>query len=449
MGAAADSLLKHTGTQTAYDISYDDVRAAQVTALNERLQERIDRIKLVNLRAQEAGLSEIRRLDDIVPLLLPHTAYKSYPESLLIEENWSRLTKWLGTVSAYPVEGVDLDGISGIDEWLARLERAGYYVSCSSGTTGKSAMLIASRADVDRAAQDAVQAFSWGSGVAPAQDRLLFALGAAAQTPRNEATSDAFRASFSLPGKEPFRSPIPPITIGSITRMVALRKAIADGTARPGEIEEFEETSASRQAAISAATGICADALIEARQKKLYFAAMWASLYEIAEEVRNRGYSAKDFNPDNTIYVGGGLKGAKVPPNYREYIFETFNLQPEKSFAMYGMQEIGTAMPRCQKAGRYHIPPWLVCLPLNKDGDELLPIGKGEMEGRAAFFDLSLDGRWGGIISGDCIHVDFEPCACGAKTPSIRDDVVRYSDIQGDDKIACAGTIDAYVRGLS
>lgn len=34
----------------------------------------------------------------------------------------------------------------------------------------------------------------------------------------------------------------------------------------------------------------------------------------------------------------------------------------------------------------------------------------------------------GGIISGGKIEVDFGPCECGAHTPSIRDNIVRYSD---------------------
>ena len=74
---------------------------------------------------------------------------------------------------------------------------------------------------------------------------------------------------------------------------------------------------------------------------------------------------------------------------------------------------------------------------------------QGEVQCRAGLFDLSMDGRWGGVISGDRIEVDFGPCACGAATPSIRDTIVRYADLEGDDKIGCAGTIDAYVRGLS
>jgi hypothetical protein len=112
------------------------------------------------------------------------------------------------------------------------------------------------------------------------------------------------------------------------------------------------------------------------------------------------------------------------------------------------MQELQSGMPRCQKGNRYHLPPWVVPLLLNKEGDALVPIN-GETEGRAAFFDLSLGGRWGGVISGDKISIDFSPCACGATGPSIRDNIVRYADLEGDDKIGCAGTVDAYVRGVA
>ena len=80
---------------------------------------------------------------------------------------------------------------------------------------------------------------------------------------------------------------------------------------------------------------------------------------------------------------------------------------------------------------------------------------EGETEGRAAFFDLSLDGRWGGVITGDKIAIDFGPCKCGSAGPSIRDNIARFADLVGpdgsggDDKIGCAGTVDAYVRGVA
>ncbi len=150
------------------------------------------------------------------------------------------------------------------------------------------------------------------------------------------------------------------------------------------------------------------------------------------------------------MYLGGGLKRAKLPDNYREYVYETFNLQPEFIYQMYSMQELNSSMPRCQAGHRYHLPAWLVAVPLNKEGDALVPgVGEGKVEGRAAFFDLALGGRWGGVISGDHIEIDYSPCACGNASPSIADNIYRYADIEGDDKIGCAGTVDAYVRGLS
>jgi hypothetical protein len=92
------------------------------------------------------------------------------------------------------------------------------------------------------------------------------------------------------------------------------------------------------------------------------------------------------------------------------------------------------------------LPPWLVPLVLTKDGSALLPIEQTEYEGRAAFFDLSLDGRWGGVISGDRVSIDFDGCVCGHRGPTIRDNVVHYADVAGDHKITCAGTVDAYIR---
>jgi len=447
MGTALETLLEYRHASDAYDVPFAEVCELQVAAMNERLQDRIDRIRLVKFRAEAAGLTAITNFADVVPLLLPHTAYKSYPENFLLEEKWHRLTAWLGTVSTYPLDDVDLEGIAGVDDWIARLDAAGHPVSCSSGTTGKSAMLIASQADLDWVSDDAVRACTWALGVEAEQDRQVFNLSPIAAVPRNIALLDRLQHAFGKPGTELFRYPVPPITIGAVTRMVALRKAVAEGKAMPAEIAEFERTGSERAQALEAAIGITVDALLNVRGEKLYLAGYWAGLYKLAVAVRERGFAAKDFHPANISFIGGGLKREDVPADYQEFICETFNIAPGGNFQFYGMQELGSIEPRCGN-GRYHIPPWVVCLPLNKAADALLPM-EGEVQCRAGFFDLSLDGRWGGVITGDRIEVDFEPCACGARSPSIRDNVVRYADLEGDDKINCAGTVDAYVRGLA
>src|ERR1043166_9040708 len=133
MGAAADQLTSKVRDEDRFDYDPKDVRPQQVAALNERFQERKDKIKLLQMRAADAGTTEIRSVDDVVPLLFPHTAYKSYPESFLMQEKWDRLTKWLTTVCPYPID-IDTDGIADVDEWIARMEEKGIYVSASSGT---------------------------------------------------------------------------------------------------------------------------------------------------------------------------------------------------------------------------------------------------------------------------------------------------------------------------
>lgn len=450
MGKNCDELLAHAATAEAY-APYADIRDKQIAAMNERLQEQGLGIKLVALRAKDAEVGEITKLADAVPLLLPHTAYKSYPESFLTEKKWDRLTKWLGTVSAYPTDTVDLSGVAEIDDWVEACAKAGLFVACSSGTTGKSAMLVASQKDIDFACADGIAAVQWGSQIRAGDKRSpAGAAGAVAFTHKNMAMGQAMMAAFVDPQARFFQSGLPPITVGSLTKMISLRKAVADGTAKPSEIQAYEQETEARQKGLDDAQVGAVEDIISKRSEKLYITGMWGALYPFAEAVRARGYSAKDFHPENGVYLGGGLKRAQLPDNYREYVYETFNLQPGFIYQMYGMQELNSSMPRCQEGGRYHIPAWVVCLPLNKEGDALVEgVGEGKVEGRAAFFDLSLDGRWGGVISGDHIEVDYGPCACGNTSPSIADNVYRYADLEGDDKIGCAGTVDAYVRGLS
>jgi len=448
MGENVAELLAHMPNRTGFDLAFEDIRALQLAALSERFAEGVERIKLVRQRAEDAGITEIRSLGDIVPLLLPHTAYKSYPESFLTGKRWDRLTRWLATVSSMSTDGIDLDGVEDVDGWIAACEKAGLFVSCTSGTTGKPAMLPASGTDLAFAAREGVEAVQWASAIRAGDNRTIAGFGATAQTSRNAANGGALVQAFVDFAKMPPSGEGPAITIGSITRMIALRKAISEGTAMPDDIAEFERESAVRQAALDAGLDGAVDHVIAHRADRLMLMTMWGPLYQLAEKVRERGFSAKDFHPENGVFLGGGLKGAKLPENYKEYIFETFNLSPAYIYQMYGMQEAQTSMARCSN-GRYHIPAWMVCLPLDKDGSNLLDFSQGEVTGRAAFFDLSLEGRWGGVISGDRIDVDFRPCACGSPSPSIADNIARYADLEGDDKIACSGTVDAYVRGVA
>jgi hypothetical protein len=309
-------------------------------------------------------------------------------------------------------------------------------------------MMNATAADLRMSGHSLLQALMW-QGLEPTHDRRMINLGQTAATPRNHATGRPMMEAVQRPDVMPFAPNVPPITIGGITDMVVLRKRMAEGTAKPAEIARFEAESAARAKAMESAVEQAAEAIIESRHMKLHIMGLFGPMYRVAELVRAKGYSAKDFSPENSGFMAGGLKREQLPPNYREIVFETLNLSEDRLRQTYGMQELNTNAPRC-KCGRFHLAPWVMLLPLDEAGETLIePPATGEIEARAAFFDLSLEGRWGGVISGDKVRITYGRCACGARSPSVHMDIQRYADMASGDKIACAGTIDAYVRGAA
>jgi hypothetical protein len=448
MAAATERLVDLVGADDCFDIAPADLLPLQLQAANERLQSQIGEIGLLANRAESANVKEIKKPADLVPLLFAHTTYKTYAEGWLNDQRWDRMGKWLATVSTRPVEGLDTDGVKTLDDWIKQLETVGHYLSCSSGTTGKPAMLSCTEGDIELSAKVNIEALLWATGLRRGEDRKFLGLGPQFAAPREDAIRQAMVDAFST-RYEPYQfGDGEPITVGSMVDIITLRRKLADGTARPSEISEFERIATQRAADMDSSAKKAIDAVIEARSLPLLATGMFATLFQIAEGIREKGHGGNDFQPNNAMMVAGGLKGAVLPPNYREYVLETFNVAEERLYHMYSMREINATFPLCH-AGRYHISPWVIMLPLDTDGEQLLDAGTDEIETRAAFFDTSIEGRWGGVISGDRIKVSFAKCACGHQGPTVGRDITRYSDLPGGDKITCAGSIDAYVRGVA
>jgi hypothetical protein len=445
MGAAVESLTTLVEAENCYDIPWKELLPRQIEAADETFQARLGQIKLLANRVEETGVREIRRPADIVPLLFAHTSYKSYPESWFTQGRWDRMGSWLNTLTTERVPAVDFKAIGDVDDWVEAMGRVGHFLSCSSGTTGKCSILPANQKDREFFMTALVRAFSWSTGIPAVPEYKGFTVSPVAANSRNIDSSLALRTAFT----QAFR-PFPgdPITVGQVSKMVALRRSIADGSARPADIAAYEDISKSRERALEDGLQSTVDAIIAARGEKLLIQGMLGPLWQITQRIREMGYSGKDFGPDNALLTGGGAKGTPMPPDAREQIFATYNIDPKNAFQFYGMQEINSALPRC-RAGRYHVPPWLMLLVLDATGDNLIEPTDGEIEGRAAFLDLALGGRWSGVISGDKITARYGRCTCGHEGPTIGDVVVRYADLPGGDKITCAGTIDAYVRGAA
>ncbi|MCP3811901.1 hypothetical protein NLX62_06100, partial [Mycobacteriaceae bacterium Msp059] len=185
---AVDQLLALQTAPDRYDIAPAEVERLQIDAVNERLGAHLDQIPLLRNRSQSAEIAKVSERDDLVPLLFAHGAYKSYVQNWLADGRWDRMAKWVGTVSACDPTGVDVDGIAGLDEFVSRMESVGCYLTCSSGTTGKPAMIACSESDLDVASRANVTGLTWATGIPADGRRKLFGLGPRTKVERNERT---------------------------------------------------------------------------------------------------------------------------------------------------------------------------------------------------------------------------------------------------------------------
>lgn len=239
-----------------------------------------------------------------------------------------------------------------------------------------------------------------------------------------------------------------PLRIADISAMALMRKRMAEGRATPEEIAAFQERGAQQGQRMEQALLQLVDKILEHRHEPIVLSGLWAQHMAIVRRARELGIGEGEFHPESYISAGGGIKGVALPPDYKEQVARFWAGTIRGTG--YGMTEMAQVMPRCE-ALRYHIAPALIVLLLDQVGERLIgpePGAGGVVEGRFAFLDLLYEGRWGGLISGDKVSIDFaERCPCGRYGPTILDTIVRYSQGGEDDYIGCAGTIDAYVRG--
>ena len=423
-----------------------DTRGADVEALDRRFQEGVARVPVLRRRAEGEGITKVRSLDELVPLLFPHTVYKSYPASLVDEGRWTQMNRWLDSTSAQRIE-VDVTGVTGVDDWMERLAAAGHFITSSSGTTGKSSFLHKSQVDLDSSTNGMLSMLR-DAGVAADNGWHMISLGANTGGVVRPMQRE-FATDFARPDNiVPFQTP--QATEGHhafMARMTGFRRAMAEGTVTPDELAAYEAESARREEDTKRRLSYYADEVLERSGERFLFGAMMALAWRFAETLRERGVKPGDLTGDNAVFMAGGTKGVVLPPDHVPQILSMLHIDPRRFIQFYSMQEINRGMPRCL-GDRYHVPPELLVVVLDEPGETLAPVSDGQSEGRAAFFDFTVDGRWGGIITGDRIRVDFGTCPCSAPGPTVFPDIVRYSSLSNDDKITCAGTMDAYVRGL-
>ena len=418
-----------------------------VERLDEQFQERRAQVPVLTSRAQAEGISQIRGLEDLVPLLFPHTTYKSYPESLIAKGKWAQMNRWLDSLSTHRVADVGVDGVEDVDGWIERLEASGHMVSSSSGTSGKGSFLNKTRADRRTSSQNMLDCLT-DLGLPPQNIWNFIPVGPETTVSSHVELRDLLASSYRAPDS----IELPPSAAPGghhryMSRLQAMRRAMADGTAAPDEVAAFEAEAAQRQQKNEDRLHYFAERILARRSERFFFSSQFPNLFRLTEILRESGVKEGDITGDNALTTGGGLKGMSLPDDYQGKIYGLLNIDPSRFLHYYSMQELNLRLPKCLE-GRYHVPAEVVLLVLDKNGEALAPVSDGQVEGRAGFFDTTVDGRWGGTISGDKILADLGDCPCGRAGTTVFDQISRYSDLKDDDKITCAGTMDAYVRGF-
>jgi len=444
MTSARKHLVELLSVEDPFTFERSYLEPLQLAAAQEMFSERRARIPVLDNLAKEAGISEVRQLSDLVPLLLSHTTYKSYPQSFIQKGQWDRLSMWLGMVSARRYEDVDVKGVRDIDEWIDRMWKADCYVVSSSGTGGKVALFPKSKSDQDRFREVVRRFRGWPNSVKPERKHHFFLFGSM-KGPYSAAVAAGYAAeAFGRPDSTHVLMD-EPVLISKVSRMAEMRQKMKDGTATPGELAAFEAEANARSKESQRRMDEMVERLINVRKEPVYVMGTAAQVYEIVERGRALGVAEGEFHPDSFVMTTGGTKHFKLPEDYRTQISRFF--WRARSGAGYGMTEMSCSYPRCE-AGRYHANPFTVPLLLDETGTELLNAPDGIVEGRFAFLDLATDLRWGGLITADKVKVDFSgKCGCGRKSIGVLDPILRYDEGVGSDKIQCSGTIDAYIRG--
>jgi hypothetical protein len=441
MSTACEDLGRRIVAPRQDECTRAELEPLWLQAANERLAQQRARIPVLGRLADEVGITEIRSFDDLVPLLFAHSNYKSYPERFIAKGRWDLMNKWLDTLSSVRVEGVDVSGVRDQDEWVERLHAAGHMVFVSSGTSGKNSFLPTTRADQEFSLQSLANMTS-ARGIQPRQDRAVFVLGPK-YAPNRAALH--FRKIAEMYGRPDARFWLTeePMRVTDLSRMAELRRKISAGTAKPSEIAAFEREATARQEEMAQRLDVLVDELLEHRREPMIIGGFWSQYWMIIQRARERGVQAGEFHPDTVVTGGGGNKATSMPDDYQEQILSFFGIPRENVQSGYGMSELSAACSEIRE--RYRPMPWVIPLILDDSGEKLVHQDEGLVEGRFAFLDVALDGRWGGVITGDHVVADFS-------TPNISvvaGSIVRYSELEGgDDKLTCAGTIDAYVRGV-
>jgi hypothetical protein len=433
-----------------FSIDPEQLERLQLAALQRRFAELSPKLPALTRLAEQNRISSINSIDEAVPLLFPHTVYKSYPLSLIDNCRFEQLSTWLDDFTTHDLAGLDVSGCQSLDAWLDVIEaNTPVRVMATSGTSGKVTLLPKSTLENTYVSSNFAAAYTrFGDepGMADAFAPEVYHVKPFVRHSRHstgfiiQAIVDRFAGDedhvLSLGGE---------MSTDLLWMTGRMKRAQTNGT-----VEQLKKTRAWQRLNNSLAEVAAKktasleeffkDVLTRLKGKTVvlqfginYYAAMVECAEKHDLEVR--------FAADSLFNSGGGLKGATVTAGQRRKVLQSI---PGPINELYGFSEILGGSARSCSAGHYHPPHWVVRFVLDPDTGVPCP-RKGIQTGRYAAFDLWAQTYWGGFISGDEVTINWDGgCSCGRTGSYLFADISRYSDKRGgDDKITCQRTAAA------
>ncbi len=436
----------------------EEVEAVQLVAMNKRLAERRERVQMLAKLADGQGIDQLNSLEDMAPLLMPHDIYKSYPTSLLAKQKFAKLGQWLTKLTRYDLDGVDVSDCDSIDSWLTRIrDETPLDVGASSGSSGTCSFYPKSKRDYFLSMMGMRVQLAQKFGEDPKPSDLNDKIHAIIPLYRD---GHASMGAFGKYSCEVFAKGDPDywhycfdfkLSQDLMWLAARLRAAQAQGDVSKVDVppsllarrEEWEK----QQAEMPAQQLDFVNRMVkELAGERVFVMSTSNLLYQVAKRGLEEGISGV-FAPDSVFMGGGGAKGVPLPDDLEEVIEAFFNTK--RMISSYGMTEMNSFSVLCDH-DRYHMLPWVTPFLLDLDSGQPLP-RSGTQTGRAAFFDMTADSCWGGLITGDVVTINWEtPCECGRTSWALEKKIQRVTEIQGggDDKISCAATPQAQADAM-
>jgi len=447
-----------------FDMSYtrmqsvprDKLEELQMEALSQRFEQQKDRIKMLAKLAGKQGIKRVESLEELRPLLFEHNVYKSYPSYLLETNSFDKLTTWFDRLTPHDLSGVDVSGCKSIHSWLDLLtEQTPLDVCTSSGTTGTMSFTPFDKSDwrtrilgafriqlLQKFGQPPTDAdlneplhVCWPTN--PDGHTALYRSGQYYWKYFGMGKKDYFHPMFDTPGDTDL-----------MYLAAKLRAAQARGDSRvnvPQSLlerrHEMDEVQHDRHDKVKA----WMETLVSLAGKRVFFFGPAPLIYDVCKTGLAAGKKC-NFAPNSCVQADEGGKGMAMESDWREVIRDFVNFQGKPAY-YYAFSEQTLNCVRCEH-GRLHLPPWTIPVMLDPETSELLP-RSGTHVARGAFFDLAINGVWGGLITGDKVEIDWSDCPCGRTTAHLSDKVSRFSVEQGgSDKISCTATPDAHEEAM-